>query len=605
MRVRYWGTRGSIATPGPATLRYGGNTSCVEVRSDSGALILLDCGTGAHALGQTLQGPCSGHILISHTHWDHIQGLPFFAPLFVPGNVWHIYGPRGIGQSMREVLAKQMEYDYFPVALNAFAAEIHYHDVVEGGFSIDDVRIKTQYLNHPALTVGYRIEADGATAVYATDHEPNNADAGQGCCNGAEGGDIDHVEFLRDADLVIHDAQYTAAEYPAKIGWGHSTIEYVVDVAIAANVRQVALFHHDPSRNDDAVEGLLAAARERAEDAGSDLIITAAAEGQTIELRGAADDARSVPFLPSSLVKPGGDIEEELVLISGVGEAECAMLAAAAKADGIPNWSELSPEALKITAQGGNPSLIFIGDDIPGIDPIELSRELRASQSEIDRQIPIIVVTDQANVDPERGEAAGVTDWLTRPFSIQYARSRMRAWLMRSMLRWRKAVLPINEEARLEAVRSLGLLDTEAEERFDRHTRIAAAALDAPIALVTLVDRDRQWFKSHLGFDFSETPRDIGFCSHAILDDAPLVVTDALSDDRFAENPAVIGDPHVRFYAGIPLKLANGARVGALCIVDHRPRTISPAQLKMLQDIARMVEEELEQPATDTTRAAS
>ncbi len=108
-----------------------------------------------------------------------------------------------------------------------------------------------------------------------------------------------------------------------------------------------------------------------------------------------------------------------------------------------------------------------------------------------------------------------------------------------------------------------------------------------------------------MGFDFSETPRDIGFCSHAILDDAPLVVTDALSDDRFAENPAVVGDPHVRFYAGIPLKLANGARVGALCIVDHRPRTISPAQLKMLQDIARMVEEELEQPATDTTRAAS
>lgn len=604
MRVRYWGTRGSIATPGPTTLRYGGNTSCVEVRSDSGALILLDCGTGAHALGQTLQGqPCSGHILISHTHWDHIQGLPFFAPLFVPGNVWHIYGPRGLGQSLREVLAGQMEYAYFPVALNAFAAEVHYHEVVEGGFTIDDVRIATQYLNHPALTVGYRIEADGATAVYASDHEPNNADAGQGCGEPPEGGDIAHVEFLRDADLVIHDAQYTAAEYPSKIGWGHSTVEYVVDMAIAANVRQVALFHHDPARNDDAVEKLLRAARERAEDAGADLVITAAAEGETIELRGHADDGKFTPFLPSSLVNPAGDIEEELVLISGVGEAECAILAAAAKADGIPNWSELSPEALKVTAQGGNPSLIFIGDDIPGVDPIELCRQLRSFQSETDREVPIIVVTDQLKVDADRGEAAGVTDWLTRPFSIQYARSRMRAWLMRSMLRWRKAALPANEEARLEAVHSLGLLDTDAEERFDRHARIAAAALDAPIALVTLVDRDRQWFKSHLGFDFSETPRDMGFCSHAILDDAPLVVTDALRDDRFAENPVVVGDPHVRFYAGIPLKLANGARVGALCIVDHRPRNISAAQLKMLQDIARMVEEELEQ-APSTTRAS-
>ncbi|HRK63893.1 MAG TPA: GAF domain-containing protein, partial [Terricaulis sp.] len=127
--------------------------------------------------------------------------------------------------------------------------------------------------------------------------------------------------------------------------------------------------------------------------------------------------------------------------------------------------------------------------------------------------------------------------------------------------------------------------------------RLAAAALDMPIALVTLVDRDRQWFKSHQGFDFSETPRDIGFCSHAILKDEPLIVTDALMDDRFAENPAVVGDPRVRFYAGVPLKAPDGSRVGALCIVDHKPRQLSPAQVRMLQDVARLVEEEFRQPA--------
>jgi GAF domain-containing protein len=208
--------------------------------------------------------------------------------------------------------------------------------------------------------------------------------------------------------------------------------------------------------------------------------------------------------------------------------------------------------------------------------------------------MPIIVITDDSKVPPDKGEAAGVTDWLTRPFSLQYARSRLRAWLMRSMLRWRKAALPHDEEERLTAVYRLGLLDTEAEERFDRHARIAAAAFDAPIALITLIDRERQWYKSHHGFDYSETSRDMGFCSHAILESKPLVVNDALHDDRFADNPVVIGEPHVRFYAGVPLHAADGARVGALCIVDSKPRRLSPAQLRMLQDIARLVEEELE-----------
>ncbi len=601
MKVRFWGTRGSIATPGPATVRYGGNTSCVEVRSDSGEVILLDCGTGAHALGQALKEQartCSGHILISHTHWDHIQGLPFFAPLFAPGNEWHIYGPRGIGQSLQDVLAGQMEYAYFPVALNAFAATVHFHEVVEGGFQIGAVRIATHYLNHPALTVGYRIEADGATLVYASDHEPHSPDAGCGRSGKEETGDIAHIDFIRDADLVIHDAQYTAAEYPAKVGWGHSSIEYVVDAAIAANVRHVVLFHHDPARSDEAVDELATKARERAEDAGAALVVSAAAEGAVLELRG-KDEPKFSPFMPSSLVNPASDLLKELFLIAGVREDERAIIKEAADADSIPSVT-VAVDKVEEAIAGGHPSLIFLGDADDSVDPVLLCQRLRSLPGDTAHAIPIIVVTEQANVSAERGEVAGVTDWLTRPFSMQYARSRMRAWLMRSMLRWRKAALPLNEEERIEAVHSLGLLDTEAEERFDRHTRIAAAALDAPIALVTLVDRDRQWFKSHQGFDFSETPRDIGFCSHAILENAPLVVNDALKDDRFADNPAVIGDPRVRFYAGIPLRTPDGTPVGAFCIVDHKPRSLSPTQLKMLQDIAKLVEEELEHPPDAT-----
>ena len=177
MDVRFWGTRGSLAKPGPATLRYGGNTSCVEVRS-AGSLIVLDCGTGAHGLGQALMAgpkPVNGHLMISHTHWDHIQGFPFFAPLFVPGNSWDIYAPGAVSRRLERTLSGQMEYEYFPVTLRQLGATIRFHDLAEGDFAIDDVRVTAQYLNHPALTLGYRLESGGNTVVYAVDHEPHAA----------------------------------------------------------------------------------------------------------------------------------------------------------------------------------------------------------------------------------------------------------------------------------------------------------------------------------------------------------------------------------------------------------------------------------------------
>src|ERR1700761_5634273 len=170
MHLRFWGTRGSIATPVASTTIFGGNTSCVEVVTNSGARFILDCGTGARPLGLHLMAhaskPLSATILLSHTHWDHIQGFPFFAPLFVPGSEITVCAQQGASSSLQRVLAGQMEYTYFPVELGQLGARIEYRDLTEGVYEIGEARIRTQFLNHPAIALGYRIEADGASIVY-------------------------------------------------------------------------------------------------------------------------------------------------------------------------------------------------------------------------------------------------------------------------------------------------------------------------------------------------------------------------------------------------------------------------------------------------------
>src|SRR5262245_16409995 len=285
MRVRFFGTRGSIATPGPSTLRYGGNTSCVEVRSNADTLIIVDMGTGAAVLGRELAargGPLRGHILISPTHWDHIQGLPFFPPLLAPGNEWDIYAPRGFGRTLRDTLAGQMQDTYFPVSLEQLGATIRYHDLVEGHLRIGDVEVGSRYLNHGALTLGYRLEADGVAVVYACDHEPHSRLLATGAGD-ISGEDRRHAEFLAGADLVVHDAQYLASEYSQKCGWGHSTVEYALAVARSAGVKQLALTHHDPRRDDAAIDDLVQSLHSEALHTAAPHVF-AAAEGQEMEL---------------------------------------------------------------------------------------------------------------------------------------------------------------------------------------------------------------------------------------------------------------------------------------------------------------------------------
>ena len=243
MYVRFWGTRGSIASPGESTARYGGNTSCVEVRAADGTVIVLDCGTGARELGlhlvRTMPAPMRLHLFIGHTHWDHIQGFPFFVPAFLPGSELNVYAPLGFQQSLEEAMSGQMEYSYFPVKLRDLRSRIHFTELEEGFFRVGDVLVETQYLNHTAPTIAYRMSSGGATVAYVTDHEP--------FWKSEDGvlhhpGDQRHIAFMRGADLVIHDAQYTHEEYANRLGWGHSTVEYATDVALAASVKRLALF---------------------------------------------------------------------------------------------------------------------------------------------------------------------------------------------------------------------------------------------------------------------------------------------------------------------------------------------------------------------------
>ena len=599
MRIRFWGTRGSIPKPGPATVRYGGNTSCVEVRTASGVLILLDCGTGAHAFGQALlaepQGPRRGHVFISHTHWDHIQGLPFLAPLFVSDFEWDIYGPRGLGPSIRETLAGQMQYTYFPITIEQFAAKVRYHDLVEGSLEIDDVRISAHYMNHPALTLGYRIEADGACVVYATDHEPHTPALARGERPAHTADECHYAAFVEGADLLIHDAQFNLDEYEKHRGWGHSPVEFAVDLAIAGRVRRLALFHHDPLRDDAGVDRLVARARERA--AGAALEVFGAAEGLVLELHADAP-ARAAPETRASSAPQALPSATDRVVLMAVDPEPARVLAATVRADGARLLSAADPDSLLRLVAADKPSLVLLQREFGGRDAIDLCRLIRGIDgSDITAPVVVIVASRQEELDEVAGTRAGVTDWLLWPFKETYARTKMHSWALRQACRWSPAPLPQDEEQRLLALQNRQVLDTPAEERFDRYTRIAAELFDVPIALVSLVDRERQWFKSRHGLETTETPRETAFCAHAILARAALQVPDALQDPRFADNPLVTGPPRVRFYAGAPLAAADGSLVGTLCLIDQRARQLDEHQLGLLRDLANLVEAELAHPS--------
>ena len=294
MRVKFWGTRGSIATPGPATTIYGGNTSCVELRCGSD-LLVFDAGTGLRPFGLDLAKEFAGrpltvHLFISHTHWDHIQGFPFFIPAYNATTTIHVYGSTGQGRPLEKILRGQMAADYFPVALGDMSATINVHEYIGKPFQIGNATVSAMYLNHPGMTLGYRVAYGGKSFIYGTDNEPYQhtlEHLGQRAEAGREFGrrlDKEFVEFIADANFYIGEAQYTDEEYPTRIGWGHSSVSATVEAALAAKVRSLALFHHDPLHDDDAVTAMVRTASELIQSRGAPLHCFAAREGEVIEI---------------------------------------------------------------------------------------------------------------------------------------------------------------------------------------------------------------------------------------------------------------------------------------------------------------------------------
>jgi phosphoribosyl 1,2-cyclic phosphodiesterase len=301
VRVRFWGVRGSIPAPGPSTVRYGGNTSCVTVEVSGHDLIIFDAGSGIRELGLHLlrekRLPLAAHVLLTHTHWDHIQGFPFFVPAALPGNHISIYGaPEGDG-GVEGAMNGQMIHRYFPVSLRQLGATLTFQQVEVGRQEIAGLAVTVAPLSHSSVCVGYRIEAGGRKVTYLTDAEPVWMDNKIIL-------DKAMVDLATGADVLIHDAQYTDAEYRSKIGWGHSPTSYVVDVALAAQVKHLVLFHHDPNRTDDQLDALVVDARQRAAASGAKLEVSAAYEGLEITLPAKRPRSRRTAFrgLPTAAV---------------------------------------------------------------------------------------------------------------------------------------------------------------------------------------------------------------------------------------------------------------------------------------------------------------
>jgi len=396
-----------------------------------GELFVLDCGTGIRELGHHLLAagePLKANVLLGHSHWDHIQGFPFFGPLFVPGNQFNFFGPQEHSQRLNDTLGGQMQYRYFPVGMDQLAATLHYQELREETVSIGRVAVSSHYLNHTTLTLAYKLQVDGRTLIYATDSEPFSqqprAWASSDDRTFLHRRDEKLVEFFSGADTLIMDAQYTAREYPQKVGWGHGTVDYTIDMAISAGVGTLVLFHHEPTRIDTAMEVLEQLAQKRMQAEAPHIEVLAAREGVTLELEDVAGQANPVHERRLPEFHPR-------VRVAVVGSADFADVASKTLAQ--DHYDIVAVEHMAALESGEfadyHPHLVLLRQP----DGSWNRAAHQFLRNERRRHVPVLVVVPDGRVEAaQQAFDEGAADVLMEPFAGTQLHSRVDSWLLRA-----------------------------------------------------------------------------------------------------------------------------------------------------------------------------